>query len=65
MGIAIFDDRGIRFEYPEGWELEVQEDGARTTVSVQAPSGLAFALVALDGRGESNIPSSICGEGRD
>lgn len=45
---AIFDEHGIRFEYPEGWELEVSEDGPVTTVSLQAPSGLAFAFVRSD-----------------
>ncbi len=44
----IYDDRGIRFEYPDEWELEVTDSGAVTTVAVQAPSGLAFALVTTD-----------------
>ena len=44
----IYDDRGIRFEYPGDWELEVTDDGPLTTVAVQAPSGLAFALVTVD-----------------
>ena len=48
MNLAIYDDRGLRFEYPDDWELDVTEDGTRTTVSVQAPSGLAFALVTTD-----------------
>lgn len=43
-----FDDLGIRFEYPAEWELEVTEDGAITTVSIQSPSGPAFALVTID-----------------
>ncbi len=45
---GIYDDHGIRFEYPGDWELDVTQDGTRTTVSVQAPSGLAFGLVTLD-----------------
>jgi hypothetical protein len=45
---AIYDDRGIRFEYPNDWELEVTDDGPLTTVAVQAPGGLAFALVTVD-----------------
>jgi hypothetical protein len=48
MNLAVYDDRGIRFEYPGDWELDVAEDGSRTTVSVQAESGLAFALVTVD-----------------
>jgi hypothetical protein len=45
---GIYDDHGIRFEYPVDWELEVTGDGPRTTVAVQSPGGLAFALVTLD-----------------
>ena len=45
---AIYDDRGIRFEYPDDWELEVTDDGPITTAAVQSPSGLAFALVTTD-----------------
>lgn len=45
---AIFDDRGVRFEYPPGWEIEVVEDGSRTTVSFQAPDGMAFGFLACD-----------------
>ena len=44
----IYDDRGIRFEYPGDWDLEVTDDGPLTTVAVQAPGGLAFALVTVD-----------------
>jgi hypothetical protein len=43
-----FDDLGIRFEYPEGWELEVTDEGAVTTVSLHSPEGPAFALVTVD-----------------
>lgn len=45
---GIYDEGGIRFEYPEDWELEVTDDGPVTTISLQAPSGLAFALVRTD-----------------
>jgi hypothetical protein len=45
---AIFDDYGIRFEYPEDWELDVADDGTRTTVSLQAPEAPAFVMVAID-----------------
>ena len=44
----VYEDRGIRFEYPGDWELEVTDDGPLTTVAVQAPGGLAFALVTVD-----------------
>ena len=43
-----FDDRGVRFEYPSDWEVEIEEDEAVTTVSLQAPGKPAFALVTLD-----------------
>jgi hypothetical protein len=45
---GIYDEGGIRFEYPEDWEVEVTDDGPVVTVSLQAPSGLAFALVRTD-----------------
>jgi len=45
---GIFDDHGIRFEYPGDWEVEVTDDGTRVTASVQSPGGLAFALVTVD-----------------
>ena len=45
---GLYDDRGIRFEYPDDWELEVTDDGPRTTVEVASPGGLAFALVTVD-----------------
>ena len=45
---GIFDDHGIRFGYPEGWELEVSDDGPRMTVGLQSPSGPAFVMVTLD-----------------
>lgn len=43
-----FDDHGVRFEYPENWELEVTEEDDLVTVALHAPDGLAFALVTLD-----------------
>lgn len=43
-----YDDHGIRFEYPMGWELDVTDDGSRTTVAVESPTGLAFAMVTVD-----------------
>jgi hypothetical protein len=46
--LGIYDDRGIRFEHPGDWEIEVSDDGPRTVVTVQSPIGPAFALVAVD-----------------
>ncbi len=48
MSIAAYDDRGIRFEHPEDWEVDVTDDGPRTTVALQSPGGLAFAFVTVD-----------------
>lgn len=48
MDVATYDDHGIRFEYPEDWEVEVTDEGEVTTVAVHAPDGLAFALVTTD-----------------
>src|SRR3954462_11060351 len=44
----IYDEPGIRFEYPGDWELEGTDDGPLTTVAVQAPGGLALAPVTVD-----------------
>jgi hypothetical protein len=45
---ATYDDHGIRFRYPEAWEVEVTDEGGVTTVALHAPDGLAFALVSVD-----------------
>jgi hypothetical protein len=45
---GVYQDRGVRFEYPPEWEVDVTDDGTRTTVALQSPDGLAFALVTLD-----------------
>jgi hypothetical protein len=60
VATEVYDDHGVRFEYPSDWELEVSDDGPTTTVSVEAPGGLAFALVRTD---ESRPdPSSVADE---
>ena len=48
MTTEVYEDHGVRFEYPADWQLEDSEDGPVTTVEVQAPSGLAFAWVRTD-----------------
>ncbi len=45
---GIFDDEGIRFAYPPDWEVQVEPDGSRTTITLNAPDGVAFALVSID-----------------
>jgi len=43
-----YEDHGVRFEYPSDWNVEIAEDGPETTIDVQHPEGLAFALVRAD-----------------
>lgn len=45
---GVYDDHGVRFLYPDDWELEVVEDGQRTTVTVNAPGGTSFFLLTID-----------------
>lgn len=45
---ATFEEHGVRFSYPEDWEVEVTDEGEIVTVALNAPDGLAFALVTLD-----------------
>jgi hypothetical protein len=44
--MAVFADGGIRFEYPENWRLEREDNEDGWTVSVQSP-GTAFLMVCL------------------
>jgi hypothetical protein len=44
----IYEDHGIRFEYPSDWALEITDEGSVTTVGLEHPSGIAFALVRTD-----------------
>jgi hypothetical protein len=43
-----YEGHGIRFAYPADWEPEETDEGEAVTVEVQAPGGLAFALVRTD-----------------
>src|SRR5512145_301332 len=43
---ALFDDEGIRFRYPENWQLEREENDAGWTVSLQSP-GTAFLMLSV------------------
>lgn len=49
--VAIWDDFGIRFEYPMDWDLDVAEDGPRVSISLQATEAPAFAMIAIDEEG--------------
>jgi hypothetical protein len=44
---AVFDDRGIRFQYPENWRLEREDNPDGWTVSVQSPQ-TAFMMVTVN-----------------
>jgi hypothetical protein len=44
----VYDEAGVRFEYPSNWDLDVASEGPVTTVEVQDPGGLAFAWVRID-----------------
>jgi hypothetical protein len=46
--MGVYQDHGIRFEYPPDWDVEEDDDGLVTTVAVHAPDGMAFALVRVD-----------------
>ncbi len=48
MAVNIFDDHGVRFEYPAEWEIDESDDGTRNSVTVQSPDGPAFSLVTVD-----------------
>ena len=44
---AIFEQDGVRFQYPENWELTRDENPNGWTVTVQSPS-TAFFMVTFD-----------------
>jgi hypothetical protein len=44
----IYDDHGVRFEYPSDWVVEVTDEDEVTTVDLQHPDGIAFVLVRID-----------------
>ncbi len=43
----LFEQDGVRFRYPENWQLEREDSGNGWTVTVQSPE-TAFLLVAYD-----------------
>lgn len=44
--VAEFEELGIRFQYPENWTLEREDNDSGWTVSVQSP-GTAFWMMSL------------------
>ena len=45
---GIYDDQGIRFVFPVGWEVDATDGGAVSTIAVQSPDGPSFLFVTLD-----------------
>jgi hypothetical protein len=60
VSTRIYEGHGVRFAYPSDWELEETDEGEAATVEVQAPGGLAFALVRADEAGPD--PASVADE---
>jgi hypothetical protein len=48
--MAQFDESGIRFQYPDNWQLDREEHENGWTVSVQSPD-TAFLLITVNGDG--------------
>ena len=48
VAIEVYDDHGVRFEYPSDWVVEVTDEDEVTTVDLQHPEGVAFVLVRID-----------------
>ena len=48
MATEVYEDHGVRFEYPSDWTVEVTDEGEVTTVDLQHPEGVAFVLVRTD-----------------
>jgi hypothetical protein len=44
--MAVFEESGVSFQYPDNWALEREENETGWTVSLQGP-GTAFAMVCL------------------
>ncbi len=60
MITRIYEGHGVRFAYPSDWEIEETDEGEASTVEVQAPGGLAFALVRADESGPD--PAGVADE---
>jgi hypothetical protein len=58
--LGVYDNHGVRFAYPSNWEVEVSDDGPRTTIAVNEPGGTAFALISLDD--DCPAPSEVADE---
>jgi hypothetical protein len=45
--IAQFDDGGVRFRYPENWQLEREDNETGWTISLQSPE-TAFCMISFN-----------------
>ena len=48
MAVQVYDNHGVRFEFPGDWELEETDHGDVATVAVSVPDGLGFAVITTD-----------------
>jgi hypothetical protein len=48
VATEVYEDHGVRFEYPSDWVVEVTDEDDVTTVDLQHPEGVAFVLVRTD-----------------
>ncbi len=48
MKTEVYEDHGVRFEYPADWTVEASEEDDVTTLDLQHPDGVAFVLVRTD-----------------
>jgi hypothetical protein len=44
----IYEDHGVRFQYPSNWTVEATDEDDVSTVDLQHPEGVAFVLVRID-----------------
>jgi hypothetical protein len=48
VAIEVYEDHGVRFEYPSDWTVDVTDEDEVTTFDLQHPEGVAFVLVRVD-----------------
>jgi hypothetical protein len=45
---GVYEDHGVRFDYPPEWTVEVTGDGPLTNINLEHPAGIAFLIVTTD-----------------
>ena len=58
--MAVYAEHGVRFEYPDGWELSHEHDDDDFTVTVESEGTAFWMLSVLSGR----PAAEDCGCGR-